>query len=194
MNDSLRFNCASCKRLLEVKQEHHGKRIRCPGCKAVFTVMLPGLVVPPPIIDSSGSNSGTDAPPPPPLSTAQNETEPPKKPKGVALQRIPSIADALAYLQEPKKPKGTISQRILIFMVAASVLLPIALLGVLVLYELTIKSRAYGMVTYYNGSWGEASAHYARVIVSGVCCVGFPYVFVMLILITAYFAARSMER
>ena len=194
MNDSFRFNCASCKRLLEARREHHGKRIRCPGCKAIFTVMLPSLVVPPPIIDSSGSNSGTDAPPPPPLSTAQKEAEPPKKPKGVASQGIPSIADALAYLQEPKNLKGTISQRILIFMVAASVILPIALLGVLVLYELTIKSKGNDMVTYYNGSWGWASDHYARVIVSGVCCVGFPYVFVMLILITAYFATRSMER
>jgi hypothetical protein len=54
----MRFDCPSCGRTLNVKDEYAGKKARCPGCKEVLTVpFAPEAAAPQPAAAASACPS-----------------------------------------------------------------------------------------------------------------------------------------
>lgn len=74
--------CRECQRNLKVGDEHAGKQVRCPTCKAVFTVPQPMSAEPieelPVLeeIEPPSAPPSRSAPPPPPLPARSRAEEP----------------------------------------------------------------------------------------------------------------------
>ena len=57
---AIAFSC-SCGRKINAKDEHAGKRVKCPGCQQPVTVPRPGAAAKPPAMATAGANPAAPA-------------------------------------------------------------------------------------------------------------------------------------
>lgn len=185
--------CPNCGKPCRIKQEHAGKRVACPGCRSQF--MIPPAT--PPIAPKQPSKQTS------PIPIWTKSTDAVHDAKSTPSQAVES----------PKRKQTRISTVIAFCMLGASVLFPITICGLTITGFVSAARRSAqeeansmdlvfgdslvfepdGSVTSKSRTVKEAESAgtVIGIFLGSVCCPGVPYILVMLVLGTAYFAFRS---
>lgn len=187
------LNCPNCSKPCRIKPEHAGKRVACPSCKSQF------LVTPtaPPIAQIKCSNQSTR------IEIATGNLDSADHEKSTNIQANKSH----------KRNRTKISTVLAFCMLGVSLIFPLVICGLIVMGFVSAARRSAQEET---NSWdmgsgssmvfesdgrvisksktvkeAEKAGTVIGIFLGSVCCPGVPYILVMLVLGTAYFAFRS---
>ncbi|MDQ3439775.1 MAG: hypothetical protein M3478_05440, partial [Planctomycetota bacterium] len=73
---AIAFNC-TCGRKINAKDEHAGKRVKCPGCRQAVTVPSAAAAVKPTTVAAAGTKPSAKVAPPAPRKSVAAKPAPP---------------------------------------------------------------------------------------------------------------------
>lgn len=191
--------CPSCGKQCRILQEHAGKRVACPICKSPFTI-------PPEPPPRTGSEQPARLPSY--LDLAANSTE-----KKTAKSTFNTKPNEIPIAQNRELKRTKVSTILAFCMLGATLLFPIAI-GTLIVTGMlraanesaqedansldigggsSIVFHPSGRVSSKSESMKEAQSAGTMIgiFLGSICCPSIPYVLLMLVLGTAWFAFRS---